>query len=251
MAKVTVFAMIAYDSENMQDFGPVIQSLNNCQPPPTAIGIVGCSHLPTSLRKKNRLTIYKVAGLNTIKPLDVFRLPKLMMADHTGLDAGSIYCLVVTPNNTYPVHIIEEYLNWVPRIQTQLKNKADSGLICGLTGIKITLDKKKQMDGELAALAAGMPVPDPSSFMTNSYTIENTPVDILTFGGSLFYHYNSVNLQQLTSDNEKDCAIVLSEYCKKHNICLFQISTLTLNRLMFERMRMFRSHTFSPDAARQ
>lgn len=238
--KVTVLALIAYDSDTVlqDDFNITIQSLNNCQPPPTAIGMISCAALPTSLRKKNRLTIYKVPGLTKVKPLDVLRLPSLM---HKGEE--TVFCLIVSPNNNYPPHIIEEYLNFYPKIMANIKSTAASKMICGLTGIRKVVDKKRQMDSEIAALAAGQPTEPTTSFMTTSYPIENAPVDELKFSGSVFYRMEDLDPDQvlpvgMTAMSSEQC---LADYCKKSNICMFQVCTLTLNRLIFERMKMFRS----------
>lgn len=234
--KVTVYALIAYDSETVlqDDFATTIQSLNNCQPPPSAIGIISCPALPTSLRKKNRLTIYKVPGLTRVRPLDVFRLPALMPASKD----EAVYCLIVTPNNSYPPHMIEEYVQIHQKLVANKGNSGHQAIVCGLTGLKHVVDKKRQMDSEIEALAAGRPLPDPNKFMTVSYPIEHTPVDLLKFSGSVFFltsDLSGLDVSVAPAQSEE----LLADYCKKSNICMFQVCTLTLNRIMFERMKMF------------
>jgi hypothetical protein len=242
---MNVHALVAYDSEKKNDFNIVIQSLNQCQPQPTSICILNNGKLPQSLKKKPRVHIYK-SKHRQIKPIDVFDIvPHLDRKEKN-------YILIVTPNNRYPIHLIEEYLTFVPKMEESLiKQKPDfKGSIYGLSGLFMVCDKKKLMDKELEYLEKGIDVPTQNQPNALGYINQNALVEVLEMEGTIFFNLDIIQSEWFQLDTKTrniNNSLLLSNILSKHNILRSQICNLTFNRHVLIKMGFFQNSHKEPE----
>jgi len=254
-----VFTLVAYDSSVRNDFNSTVLSLNNCQPAPTAIGIIQSSTVPQSLKKKSRVVMYKPDKYaeGQVKPLDVMQLIPKLLEDYKQEKDEDVYFMIVTPGNSYPKHIIDEYLRTHGKMSATLEQKLKEsknappfkGSVFGLSGIFLVSDPKKLMDMELQCLQDGIDMPEKPPKNSIGYVNSNATVELLEFNGSVFFNSKHIKAEWFDSTlqnreliNSVPNDMLFSNVCSLNGILRSQICAMTFNRFVFERMGLIRNH---------